>query len=205
MEKLKENILTIIVSVVLTGIVFLGGIYGFLNKQSGNQLSGMNFLETTRSAAATTTTAYLNSNAALSASTTAIFKIDKAVDLDLNIIAVASSTNTRLSWAVAFSNNYSGTCSTANAVCSTTDNGDWFFADGESVDTTTLVTHGAGRVENFWALNSSTTESCGTMCFTKNFDIANVKATYMKLFIGSRVTDASVWYELMRQVPYSGR
>ena len=161
------------------------------------------FLETTRSAGATTTRNYLNSNAANTASTTAVFKIDKTVDLDLNFVVLASSTASRLVWAVAFSNNYTGACSTANAVCTATGDGDWFFEDGSSVDSTTLVTHGAGRLINEWRLNASSTESCGAMCFTKNVGVPDTRATHMKLYLGSQVADASVWFELMRQVPLS--
>ena len=210
MEKLKENIASILAVAVLFSIVQLGSLYGVLNRYKINNTqplagSSYSFLETTRSAAATTTRSYLNSSAGPNASTTAIFKIDRAVDLDLNLVATASTTNSRLVYAFAFSNNYTGTCSTANAVCSTTGNGDWFFEDGTSVDSTTQVTHGSGRVNNPWVLNASSTESCGAMCFTKNVSIPDVRATYLKIYFGSTVADASIWYELMRQVPFSGR
>jgi len=204
MDDKKQKVFTIgFIGWLLIVAVFLG-IIAFKSPTIKDFLGGGSsyFLNIIRSATATTTTTNLSHNEAQSASTTAIYQIDRATDFDLNVMVRASSTSAVFVWSVAFSNNYVG-CTDINVACPTTGNGDWFFEDGSSVDSTTAVSHGAGILQNTWALNSSSTESCGAMCFTKNIAIKDIRARHVKFYFGSRVASSTMWHELVKEVPNS--
>lgn len=165
------------------------------------------YINISRSATATTTTDMLNSTGigftridhagarrvvgSESGSTTAIHKIDRSVAYDLNLMLVASNTDSQLVWSYAFSNNYN----------ESTGDGDWFFEDGRQVDSTTQVTHGQLLQHQWTPGTSSSTETCGTLCFTKNVGVDELRGRYVKIYFGSRVASSSLWHELARKLP----
>ena len=167
--------------------------------------SGSFFINVSRSATATTTTSILAPNGFIFAdsdsssrtgSTTFIYSIDRSASYDLNWMFTASSVDSNLVWSYAFSNNYN----------EATGNGDWFFEDGNNVDSTTLVTHGATIVLHSYiptAITASSSETCGAMCFTRNIDVPDMRARHVKLYFGSRVATGTLWHELARELPNS--
>ena len=195
---------------VLYGIVSLALLVLIAFPQVESPLgSGSFFINVSRSAIATTTVRMLNSTGVgltesnptgtlttklgNVGSSTAIFSIDRSTAYDLNLLMVASNTDSQLAWSYAFSNNY-------NEV---TGDGDWFFEDGAQVDSTVQKTHGQ-RLLHLWAPGtSSSTETCGTLCFTKGVDVDELRARYVKIYFGSRVASSSIWFELARELPNS--
>ena len=171
--------------------------------------SGSFFINVSRSATATTTVQMLNStgigftkvdHAGIAStrlgqvgSTTAIYKINQSAAYDLNLMMVASNTDSQLVWSYAFSNNYN----------EATGDGDWFFEDGSSVDSVTQKTHG-NLLQHLWTPGtSSSSETCGTLCFTKGVDVDELRARHVKIYFGSRVASSSLWHELARELPNS--
>ena len=201
MNKLTQLTYGILSLVLLTVIAF--------PKVESRLGGGAFFINVSRSATATTTAQMLNSTgigftkvnhagvattrSGQIGSTTAIYKIDQSVAYDLNLMMVASNTDSQLVWSYAFSNNYN----------EATGDGDWFFEDGSSVDSVTQKTHG-NRLQHLWTPGtSSSSETCGTLCFTKGVDVDELRARHVKIYFGSRVASSSLWHELARELPNS--
>ena len=156
--------------------------------------SGAFFINISRSATATTPTSILAPNGFIfadadsssrTASTTFIYEIDRSSAYDLNMMFTASSVDSNLVWSYAFSNNYN----------TDTGNGDWFFEDGNSVDSAVLVSHGTTILLHSFtptAITSSSSESCGAMCFTRNVDVPDIRARHVRIQFGSRVATGTL-------------
>ena len=128
----KETILLLTLTALMLGI---GGGFYFYNQSSeanfGN--SSINLSKWQTGSGATSTPTYLSTG---TASTTFAFDTSSADQIDLNLLAMGSSSASNLLWSVDFSNQ--NNCSASNA------NVDWFNEDGYTNTSNTLVTHGAG-------------------------------------------------------------
>lgn len=105
--------------------------------------------------------------------------IDGADMIDLNILFVASSSTSTLTWAIDFSTN----------------GGDWFGEEGKTVDNNVVTTHGASTKVHRWtpAVTSSTATS------SKNVGIEPLAAKKMRVFFQPMNDNGKVWAEIVKR------
>ncbi len=186
MNKLKENILTILTSVILSAIVMLGGFYGVLNQKlqevktvGGGFSSDQSFTIVPGSSAtqkagdpqASSSVIYLG--VGNTASSSIIGYAGLADKVDLNMQAVAST---------------SGTSKLQIFVFTSPNKIDWYKADCFSVASTVLVTHSATACINEWTITGSGTQ-------TLNIPLGDVQSKYFKVNFGVTGANASLWAE----------
>lgn len=186
MNKLKENILTIITSVLLFAIVTLGGFYGVLNQklQQAKTTGGFGFSSDqsfliTRGTAtikagdpqATTTVVYLKTND--TASSTIIGYAGSADKVDLNLQAVASTSGTSVLQIFTYTS--------PNRI-------DWYKGDCYNVASTVLVTHSPSACIGSWTITGGGTQ-------TLNVALGDVQSKYFKVDFGVTGANASLWAE----------
>lgn len=176
---------------VIVGVVILAGVFlgTTIFQKEDSSLGGRFNLDISRSAAATTTLSYLATSD--TASTTAVYDINKIPATDLNLMFTASTTGTsKLIHSYAFS--------TGNGCDATPAGCDWFFEDGKEANSTSLSTHAPRRVIHSWTPVADNA-SCGDACFTKSVGIPDVRAKWMRIYFGVRDANGALWHEIVRE------
>ena len=124
--------------------------------------TGSGFATTTPGeASATTTVTYFLPS---SATTTITGFTGRADQIDLNLLAVASSTATVWLYTVQFSPNY----------VSSTGNGDWYNEDCSTITSNTVITHGASACSHTWTPGTAVTQK-------KNFSIGTTQSKWFRI------------------------
>ena len=174
-------------TILLTGLLLALGLGLWANKPNtpttNPNLGGRgSVLPRLLNTSATTTTTNLTP---LGATSTLALSTEDASAIDLNLIAMASTSSGTLLYTVEFSNSVN--CPSGASV-------DWFPEDGFTNTSNTLVTHGAGPRTHTWSLATSTNAVASDYA-RKNFSIPTVASICTRLNFSAVTASTSLWAE----------
>lgn len=182
--KLRDFIIcTVVVLAVLVGAILYGATIISNGIQQKSDLGGAFALgerNHPNNDPATTTQAFLTASSTRSRF---IVPIDDADLVDINLIAIASTSNTQFRWTKEFSNDYNNL----------TGVGTWYGGDSTSASSAS-TTHSVATQEDQWSPGISGTS-------TKNFSIEPAASKYMRLTFYTTVTNGSIHAQAVVRKP----